>query len=139
MLRPGGLLVLCGWGPSAEQDVIRVSAAALGDHPPDDGEDTGEDDADEADEADDPGRVFEDLARESGLTPGPAGSIPVPLVLPDEDALLRAFAAPRALGESCDDDGLEELAILSAALPLRRRDGSYLLRNTFTCLIARKG
>jgi len=101
--RPGGLVAVCNW--SARREVFDVTG------PP------------APNPLREPGGI-EGLARRAGLRPGEAREVDVPFVAPDEETLVRAFAA--------DDREISA----EAAERHRRPDGSYRFENTFRYVLA---
>lgn len=121
-------VAICNWGPDGEQELMAVTHAAqalvsgprlvaeraLGE----------------------PG-VLEGLARDAGLEPGPAGGIEVPYAPPDRSTLERALLSAGNIRPVVDQvgPGAVRRAVVDAAAPYRKADGSYLFRNTFRYLI----
>ncbi len=129
--RPGGLVAVCVWGPRSANQLLRlfdaVQALAPG---------AGSDD-DRAPRFGDPG-VLEGLATEAGLTVLATGEVPVPYELPNADTLVRAMwfdVELHDLGASVEEETIRR-AILEAAAPFLRPDGSYAFSNLFRWLIA---
>jgi SAM-dependent methyltransferase len=135
VVRPGGQVAVCNWGRPEESQLFALMAALRDLRPPPapgppapEGPDTGE-----------PG-VLEDLARRAGLEPALAGDVAVPFESPDSEALAAGLMAPGAVGLAIEHSGEEAVraAILAAAEPYRRPDGSYRIENRFRYVVARK-
>jgi SAM-dependent methyltransferase len=127
--RPGGRVAVCNWGGDGPQDVIAVTHAlqALG-------PDTtlvprrpiG-----------DPG-VLEQMLTDAGLAPCAAGDVAVPYNPPDRRTLERGLLSAgnlRPLVERLGEAAVTA-ALVEAAAPFRRADGSYAFRSTFRWVLA---
>jgi hypothetical protein len=126
--RPGGRVAICNWGPVADCALLAVSRAldhlqpgpTLVPRRP-----LGE-----------PG-VLAELARGAGLRPGGERLVGVPYQAPDPVTLTRDVLSTGNTRPAVEHAGREAVvrALLEAAAPFRRPDGSYLLRNTFRYVI----
>jgi SAM-dependent methyltransferase len=126
--RPGGRVAICNWGPAADCDLVTIVRAlehlqpgpTLVPRRP-----LGE-----------PG-VLEELARGAGLRPGRAGLVRVPYRAPEPATLTRDVLSAGNARPAVEHSGRDAVgrALLEAAAPFRRADGTYLLRNTFRYLI----
>jgi SAM-dependent methyltransferase len=109
VVRPGGLVAVCNWGPRADRELFTVfdhlaepcTPSTLGD----------------------PG-VLEEFARAAGLEPVAAADVDTPWEAPDLATLVAAIV------EGSGFDGTPD-AIERAAAPFRRDDGSYRFENRF--------
>ena len=125
---PGGAIAIATWGPAerCEQNVIGDALEALagqeqaGVHPlGDDG-------------------VLVALLEQAGAPPRLTGELDVPLILADRAALERAFwvdVIDVGLLETVDE-ATARAAIVAAAEPFRRTDGSYRLANEYRYAVA---
>jgi hypothetical protein len=79
------------------------------------------------------------LVIEAGLEPEQAGEVDVPFQAPDQETLVRALLAPGGVAAAIAHSGEQAVltAIVGAAAPFRRADGSYRIENKFRYLIAR--
>jgi SAM-dependent methyltransferase len=129
VLRPGGRVAICNWGPAERCELFPVTRAVQELHPaptlvprrP----------------VGDPG-VVEDLMRAAGLTPGASGLVAVPYAPPDRETLLRGLLSGGNIvpvTEFAGEDAVRR-RILDGAAPFRRADGSYLFSNEFRWVIA---
>jgi SAM-dependent methyltransferase len=124
VVRPGGSIAVCSWGPMQDRELF-VVMRALREGPSAAGSDISE-----------PGGL-DTLARRAGLEPVQAGDVEVPYEPPDQETLERAFlndahfGALQRLGEA-----ETRRLIAEAAAPFRRRDGSYRFENRFRYVIA---
>ena len=86
------------------------------------------------------GHGTEALAEQAGLRPEHGGSAPVEMRFPDEATALRKLLAAgpgiRSIRHSGEDAVRKGVA--EAIAPYRRSDGSYLMRNEFRYLLARR-
>jgi SAM-dependent methyltransferase len=131
VIRPGGRLAVCHWGPVDECELIAVGRGlehlqpgpplvprrALGD----------------------PG-VLEELVRAAGLRAGRGALVEVPYRAPDAATLVRDLLSAGNTLPAVEHSGRDAVraALVRAATPFRRRDGSYLLRNTFRYVVGTK-
>ena len=124
VVRPGGAVAVCNWGPMEDRELF-VVMRALRDGPSAAGSDISE-----------PGGL-ERLARRAGLEPRSAGDIEVPYEAPDQEALVQAFFNDALFGvlQRLGEDEVRRL-IVEAAAPFRRDDGSYRFENRFRYVIA---
>jgi SAM-dependent methyltransferase len=124
VVRPGGAVAICSWGPMEHRDLFAVMDV-LRDGPSAAGPTIG-----------DPGEL-ERRARLAGLEPGEAGEVDVPFEVPDQVVLEYAFVVD-SVGGALDRLGEVEVRrrVVEAAAPFRRRDGSYRFENRFRYLIA---
>jgi SAM-dependent methyltransferase len=130
VVRPGGLVAVCGWGRPGESELGAVIAAlrALrsppppGPAPPPLGE---------------PG-VLEDLMRRAALAVAATGEVDAPYDAPDRPTLERALLASGGAVAAIEHSGeaAARAAVLHAAAPFRRPDGSYRFENRFRYLVA---
>jgi SAM-dependent methyltransferase len=126
VLRPGGRLAICSWSPPRRNQVdlveSAVHAAIHGRRP-----------TRAPQPLNQPG-VLDDLLRPAGFRPLSTARIAVPFVAADQDTLEAAFLAdsdpPPARREQA------RRAIIDAAAPFRRGDGSYRLENEFRVIVA---
>jgi SAM-dependent methyltransferase len=125
VVRPGGSVAVCNWGPMADRQLF-VVIRALRDGPSAAGPEISE-----------PGGL-ERLARQAGLEPVRAGDIDVPYEAPDQESLEAAFLNDALFGalERLGEAETRRL-IAEAAAPFRRSDGSYRFENRFRYVIAR--
>jgi SAM-dependent methyltransferase len=131
--RPGGLVAICNWGRPHHRQLLAVTGrlqklrppAPPGPMPP------------EPPEIGEPG-VLEDLARRAGLRPREAHEVDVPYEAPDQERLERGLLAGGNLVPTIEHSGEDAVrkAIVEAAEPFRRPDGSYRFENRFRYLIA---
>jgi SAM-dependent methyltransferase len=124
VVRPGGAVAVCNWGPMEDRQLF-VVMRALRDGPSAAGTDISE-----------PGGL-ERLARHAGLEPRESGDIDVPYEAPDQEALVQAFFNDALFGvlQRLGEDEVRR-RILEAAAPFRRGDGSYRFENRFRYVIA---
>ncbi len=124
VVRPGGAVAICNWGPMAQRelfavmDVLREGPSAAGPTIGDPGE-------------------LERRARRAGLEPRDGGEVDVPFEAPDLATLQRAFLVD-SVGGALDRLGEAEVRrrVTEASQPFRRDDGSYRFENRFRYLIA---
>lgn len=130
--RPGGKVAVCNWGRAEDSEMFAIIGALRElqpplppGPPPPDPPAIGE-----------PG-VLEDLARQAGLDPVSADQVDVPFEAPDQETLGRALLSPGGVAPAIEHSGEEAVrkAILEAAAPFRRSDGSYRLENMFRYVI----
>jgi SAM-dependent methyltransferase len=130
VLRGGGRLAVCNWGPRAEQDVNHVEDALRALLPA----------GDPAAAPPDPARprvgepgVLERLLAEAGLEVVESGWVDVPYGAPDRETAERAFLLDAGLMHLFDHASEAEIrrTIAEAAEPFRRPDGSYEFANRF--------
>jgi SAM-dependent methyltransferase len=127
--RTGGRVAICNWGPRAGNQLPTVMAAVRALQPqrepsrPD--PPVGE-----------PGGI-ERFAREEGLEPLLAGEVDATIEAEDDDTLLRGLTAPGTVVATIAAVGEEAVrrAILDAAAPFRRGDGSYRIENRFRFVV----
>jgi SAM-dependent methyltransferase len=117
--RPGGRVAVCNWGGDGPQDVIAVTHAlqALGP---------------------DTALVLEQMLTDAGLAPCAAGDVAVPYNPPDRRTLERGLLSAgnlRPLVERLGEAAVTA-ALVEAAAPFRRADGSYAFRSTFRWVLA---
>jgi SAM-dependent methyltransferase len=124
--RPGGRVAICAWSRSRDSDLLAVQKPVRELRPP-------------APPA--PPRTLEELARHAGLEPGVTGEVDVPFEARDRPALERALLAPGAVAAAVAHSGEEAVraALVEAAAPFRRADGSYRFENRFDYVIAPAG
>ena len=124
VVRPGGVVAICNWGPLEHRDLFAVMDV-LRDGPSAAGPVIG-----------DPGEL-ERRARAAGLEPREAGDVDVPFEAPDVAAVQRAFLVD-AVGGALERLGEAEVRrrVAEAAAPFRRDDGSYRFENRFRYLVA---
>ncbi len=127
--RPGGRVVICNWGPIDDCDLVTVVRAVehLQPGPP----------LVPRRPMGEPG-VLEELAAAAGLAPRQAALVDVPYAPPDRDTMARGLLSAGNVAPAVEHSGVGEVraAVLSAAAPFRRPDGSYLFRNTFRYLVS---
>lgn len=133
VVRPGGSVAICNWGRPEDNrlfDVLRPvrelqppPAVPVSPDPPATGE---------------PG-VLEGLARQAGLDPVLSDEVDIPFEAGDDELLGRALLAPGAVVAAVERCGEEVVlqAILAAAAPFRRADGSYRIDNRFRYVVCR--
>ncbi len=123
VVRQGGKLAICAWGPREHNDleVLEAALRGLADSPA-------------------PGRSFgregnlEAVAREAGLELRAGATVAVPFEVPDQERLVLAMLFDaRAYGV---EEGAARETIVTAAAPFRRGDGSYRFENAFRYVIA---
>jgi SAM-dependent methyltransferase len=133
VVHPGGRVAICNWGRPADSGLVAIMGSLRGlqppplpGPPPPDVPATGE-----------PG-VLEELARRAGLDPVVADEVGVPFEASDRETLERALLAPGGAVPAIEHSGEEAVrkAIVEAAAPFRRPDGSYRIENRFRYLIA---
>jgi SAM-dependent methyltransferase len=124
VVRPGGVVAVCNWGPLEQRDLFAVMDV-LREGPSAAGPVIG-----------DPGEL-ERRARLAGLEPREAAEVDVPFEAADRAALERAFLVAAA-GGALERLGEAEVRrrVAEAAEPFRRPDGSYRFENRFRYLIA---
>jgi SAM-dependent methyltransferase len=124
VVRPGGVVAVCNWGPLEQRDLFAVMDV-LREGPSAAGPVIG-----------DPGEL-ERRARLAGLEPREAAEVDVPFEAADRAALERAFLVDAA-GGALERLGEAEVRrrVAEAAEPFRRPDGSYRFENRFRYLIA---
>jgi SAM-dependent methyltransferase len=130
--RPGGRIAICNWSRSGDNDLFTVLAplralqpSAATPAPP------------EPPAVGNPG-VLESLARRAGLEPVSSAEVDTPFHAPDQRTLERALLASGdavlAIGHSGED--AVRAALVEAAAPFRRPDGSYRFDNRFRYVVA---
>jgi SAM-dependent methyltransferase len=124
VVKPGGVVAICNWGPMEHRDLFAV-LDVLRERPSAAGPAIG-----------DPGEL-EDRARRAGLEPRAAGDVEVPFEARDQAALERAFLIDATSG-ALERLGEAEVRrrVAEAAAPFRRPDGSYRFENRFRYVIA---
>jgi SAM-dependent methyltransferase len=132
--RRGGQVAICNWARREDRDILAVTGPLRAlEPPPEPGcEPLGADPP----AVGEPG-VLEELACAAGLRPRQAAEVDVPLELPDEATLQRAFlvdAGPATVGHVGEDT--VRRTTVEAAAPFRRPDGSYRFENRFRYVIA---
>jgi SAM-dependent methyltransferase len=133
VVRPGGTVAVCNWGPLTDRELGPIFDA-LGDlEPPDDDDEP----ASPRPAVGEPG-VLEELARGAGLEPVRAGDVETPYEAPDLGTLTRAVIDGSGYHDAVRHSGAAAVheAIRAAAEPFRRPDGSYRFENRFRYLIA---
>ena len=130
--RPGGQVTVCNWGRPAESQLFAIMGALRELQPP---PPPGPPPPDPV-AISEPG-VLEGLARQAGLDPVSADQVGVPFEAPDEETLGRALLSPGGVAPAIEHSGEEAVrkAIVEAAAPFRRPDGSYRLENRFRYVI----
>jgi SAM-dependent methyltransferase len=128
--RPGGRVAVCNWGRPEDNRLFEVMRPLRDLHPP-----TGRP-ATEPPATGDPG-VLEGLARDAGLQPLLADEVDAPFEAADDERLVRALLSPGNAVAAVDHSGEDVVgtAILAAAAPFRRPDGSYRIENRFRYVI----
>jgi SAM-dependent methyltransferase len=131
--RSGGQVAVCNWGRAQDSGLMAVMGALRelqpppppGGRPPDPAA-IGE-----------PG-VLEARVIEAGLEPRHEGEVDVPFEAPDRAVLVRALLAPGGVVPAIEYSGERAVAeaIVAAAAPFERPDGSYRIENRFTYVIA---
>jgi SAM-dependent methyltransferase len=121
VLSPGGSVAICVWAPreECEVDVVESALRALAGAP-------------------EPAPRFcgrlAAVAEDAGLDVRAHESVSVPLEVPDQERLQLAFLFDaRAYG--AEETAARE-AIVAAAAPFRRRDGSYRFENAFRYMLS---
>ena len=130
VVRPGGLVAVCGWGRPGESElgaVIAALRALRSPAPP----------GPAAPPLGQPG-VLEDLMRRAGLAVARAGEVEAPYEVPDRPTLERALLASGGAVAAMEHSGeaAARAAVVDAAAPFRRPDGSYRFDNRFRYLVA---
>ena len=131
VVRTRGAVAICNWARPQDSELLAaLSPLRELQPPPAPG-------APPAQAVGEPG-VLEGLARLAGLRPGRTGEIEVPYELPDQATLERALLAPGGAVPAIEHSGERAVrnAIVEAAAPFRRADGSYRFENRFRYLIA---
>jgi SAM-dependent methyltransferase len=126
VVRAGGLVAIANWAERAFCDLETIDAALAesdGDEPAPDGD------------LRLPGGI-EAVLRDAGFRIEEVGTVDAPWELRDERALLRAVLLDDA---ASDDVASYRNVVLAAAERFRRKDGRYILRNTFRYAVARVG
>jgi SAM-dependent methyltransferase len=132
VVRPGGMVAVCVWGPRADNELPRLFNASRTLSEPVDDREPG------APRLGDPGEL-ERAAAAVGLSVTGTGLVEVPYATADLDELERALELDlmhSGTAESVDRAELREV-IASTALDARQPDGSYRFENRFRWLIAR--
>ena len=131
VVRPGALVAICNWGLPRDNELLTIASALRELRPPAPAVPTGP-------AFGQPG-VLEELARRAGLRPVRGDEVDAPFRARDEDTLERAVLAAGGTAPAVEHAGEERVreAIARAALPFRRRDGSYSMENRFRYLVAR--
>lgn len=82
--------------------------------------------------------LLENMLSQVGLKPEPAAEVDTPFDYANADALARAFIAsgPGIAALRRNGDATVRAAILAAAAPFRKLDGSYRMNNTFKFVLA---
>jgi len=81
--------------------------------------------------------VLEELARKAGLAPVSAAEVDLPFTAPDQATLVRGRIAAGVLPAiEHSGEAAVRKAIIQAAAPFRRPDGSYRFENRFRYLVA---
>ncbi len=72
---------------------------------------------------------------------GPGPEVDIPFEVSDDDTLVRSVSASGGAVAAIEHSGEDAVrqAILAAAAPFRRTDGSYRLENRFRYVVCRKG
>jgi hypothetical protein len=125
--RGGGLVAVCVWGPAEANELGAVMASLRGLAPtPPAGPPLGA-----------PGALEAAVGR-AGLDPLRPDHVDVPLDAGDDAALVAALLASGAAVPAIEHAGEDAAAqaVLAAARPFRRRDGSYRLENAFRYVVA---
>jgi len=129
--RPGGLVAVCNWGTAASCDLVPLTRAVQQLHPAptlvarrplgDDG-------------------VLEAMLRHVGMTIRTADTVAVPYSAPDQHTLLRDLLSAGNVVPVVGHAGesVVRQAIIDAAEPYSRVDGSYLFHNTFRYVVAER-
>jgi SAM-dependent methyltransferase len=130
VVRPAGQVAICNWTRPDESELFTITDAIRERQPP-------QHTPQPPPSVGEPG-VVADLARRAGLEPGAATQVRVPFDAPDEETFVRALLSSGGAAAAIDHSGEDAVraAIVEAARPFRRGDGSYHLDNRFTYLIA---
>ncbi len=133
VLKPGGLVAITFWGPGKRLD-LRDYFIAVGSSMPSVGEEL----MDLA-QVGVPG-VAEEMLTSAGLTVLDRGATAARLEWPDEEIAWRALRSPGVIQPALEAVGEEQLRsmVLDAVAPFRAEDGSYLLNNELTHVIAER-
>ena len=133
VLKPGGMLAITFWGPGKNLD-LRDFFIALGTAVPTVGEEL----MDLA-QIGHPG-VAEDMMRQAGLTVVERGATDARFEWPDDEIACRALRSPGVAQPPLEVLGEETMRqlILDSISPFRAADGSYLMSNELTHVIATK-
>jgi SAM-dependent methyltransferase len=132
--RSGGLVAVCNWSRPQESQLFAIMGSLRELRPsPSPGPPSPDPPA-----IGEPG-VLEELVRQAGLEQIQAGEVDVPFEAPDRKTLARALLAPGAVTPAIEHSGEEPVrrAIIEAAAPFERPDGSYRIENRFRYLICR--
>ena len=131
--RPGGQVAICDWSRQASSELHAVLGELRPLFPPLPPEAPPSGPA----ALSQPG-ALESMLRGAGLEPTREEEIGVPFEAVDQPALERAMLAPGPVLMAIGHSGEEAVrdAIVAAAEPFRRPDGSYRFENTFRYLIA---
>lgn len=129
--RQGGLVAVCNWGTAASCDLVPLTRAVQQLHPAptlvarrplgDDG-------------------VLEAMLRDVGMAIRTANTVAVPYSAPDQDTLIRDLLSAGNVVPVVEHAGesVVRQAIIDAAEPYSRADGSYLFHNTFRYVVAKR-
>jgi len=122
--RRRGFVAVCNWGRRQDNDLFSVIEALGPLQPPPFSEARPR----RSPAFGEPG-VVEELARGIGLEPVQTGEVATPLEAPDPATLARALLSPGGVQPAIEHAGEEAVrkAIIDAAAPFRRPDGSYRL------------
>lgn len=133
--RTGGQVAIANWGPPEGNELIAVITAVRPLQPP-----PPLDEPPGPRAYGEPG-ALKGLAHAAGLTVRRVEMVDVPFELPDQPTLERALLAPGGVRSAVHHAGEDAVraAIVEAAAPFRRPDGSYAFRNRFNFVIAEAG
>ena len=126
--RPGGRVAVCNWGPLEQCELVTVVRALehLQPEPP----------LVPRRNLGDPG-VLDEQVRAAGLRPLHGALVDVPYLAPDTPTLVRDLLSAGNTRPAVEHSGFSAVraALVDAAAPFRRADGSYRFRNTYRYLV----
>jgi SAM-dependent methyltransferase len=131
--RPGGRIAICNWSRPDDSDLFTVLARLRALQPPPEPSPPPPDPP----AIGTPG-VLERLARQARLEPVSSAEVDIPFQAPDQRTLERALLASGGAILAIEHSGEDAVrkALVEAAAPFQRPDGSYRFQNRFRYLIA---